>query len=229
MPATLPVAGHWSFAGLDWDLTSSSIAVDQISAEFEKAAAPPSSPLTDQLPDISEELANVSQLTQLTPIERDGNKIYRLDRPDMKGQMVVKNSGGRQLVISAVAAIPQNAGNWQLMKLSPRPAGMSVEKLAAHLLPLPANASRCGGRFAENGSLLLELDSLETNASSLLSEWRAAGWEVHATGLGGPDSFSYFCARGNDTIYAWSADDSTSLHSVMLVRNPGSEDTKSNL
>ena len=41
------------------------------------------------------------------------------------------------------------------------------------------------------------------------------------TGLGDDNAFSYLCVRGNDTIYVWSANEKSSLHSVMLVRTQG--------
>ena len=78
-----------------------------------------------------------------------------------------------------------------------------------------------GGRFGDRGELLLEIVELDSNAEHLLAAWHDAGWDVHPTGLGDDDAFSYLCIRGSDTIYVWSAEGKTSLHSLMLARNPG--------
>ena len=79
---------------------------------------------------------------------------------------------------------------------------------------------RRGGRFADDGQLLLELISLESSSDSLIADWKDAGWEVRPSGIGDGHSFSYLCARGNDVIYAWSANSSEALQNLMLVRSP---------
>jgi hypothetical protein len=89
-----------------------------------------------------------------------------------------------------------------------------------HLLPLPAGARCDGGRFADDGAALLELISLNSTSEQLFSAWRKAGWEIRPSGYGGPNDFSYLCGRGNEVIYAWSADPPSALQNLMLVRTP---------
>jgi hypothetical protein len=126
------------------------------------------------------------------------------------------------------AAFPQNAERWQYFELIPRRStAASPVATKPQLLPLPLGARRDGGRFADDGRPLLELVSLDSNAEELFSLWKTAGWEVHPSGAGSRDDFSFLCARGNDVIYAWSADPRSSLQNLMLVRTPTSSDTSS--
>ena len=92
-------------------------------------------------------------------------------------------------------------------------------------MPLPPDATRSGGRFDEDGQLLLELVSVTSTADHLLAAWRKAGWEVRPSGLGQPGDFTYLCARGADVIYVWSADPPKAIANLMLVRTPDAADT----
>jgi hypothetical protein len=48
----------------------------------------------------------------------------------------------------------------------------------------------------------------------------AAGWEVRESGLAEPGEFSYLAVRGDERIYAWSADPAGAMRNLMLVRTP---------
>ena len=72
----------------------------------------------------------------------------------------------------------------------------------------------------------MEFVSLHSDADTLVSSWKTAGWEVRPSGLGNPGSFSYLCARGDEVVYAWSADSPDALENLMLVRTPDAKDTK---
>lgn len=225
MAAVMPLAGQWSFADLDWDLKSQATDPEQIDAQFESLAASPAPDDIDQLPDVSEELFKLAQMLRVQPVERAGNQVYRLDRHDWKGLLVVRQSAVGPKVVALAAAFPQQGGQWQLVELTPRPATGNALAAAAHLLPLPDNAQRSGGRFADDGSLLLELVTLNSNADKLIAAWKESGWEVRPSGLGEQDDFSYLCARGEEVIYAWSANPRGSLQTLMLVRSPSDADT----
>jgi hypothetical protein len=93
------------------------------------------------------------------------------------------------------------------------------------LLPLPAGAARVGGRFADDGHALLELITLSSTANQLIATWNAAGWEIRPAGFGAAAEFRYLCARGDQVIYAWSADEPGALQNLMLVRAPSNADT----
>jgi hypothetical protein len=93
------------------------------------------------------------------------------------------------------------------------------------LLPLPAGAHRSGGRFADDGRVLLELISLDSTADKLVADWKKAGWQIRPSGIANPADFSVLCARGNDTVYAWSGDPHDSLQNLMLVNTPTPADT----
>lgn len=225
--AMLPLAGQWSFDDLDWGVQSTVIDRNEVTARLATFATSDGGPTANQLPDVSPEFLKLARDLHIAPVSRAGNELYMIDRPELKGQLVTRNIAGRAKVISLAAAMQQDGDQWRFYELSPHPAAAKTQQQeVGHLLPLPAAARRNAGRFGEQGELLLEIVELESSADQLLSKWRDAGWEIHSTGLGDADSFSYLCARGNETIYVWSADQRELLHSVMLVRNPEPVDTK---
>ena len=226
MAAIVPLAGQWSFAELDWNLRSSIVATEDVAARLETLAASTGGDAAKQLPDLNEELVELATGLKIRPVERGGNQIYALDRSDLKARLVVRMVAGRPKVIALAAAYPQSDNQWQLLECTPRGSTGNSDAAAPHLVPLPEGAERNGGRFADDGRLLLELISLHSNADALLSTWRNAGWEVRPSGMGGPDDFSYLCARGDEVVYAWSADPHDALENLMLVRTPGGSDTK---
>lgn len=160
------------------------------------------------------------------PEQRDGYLIYRVDRPDLKAQLVTRNVDGRSKAVTVACSYPHDGEHWQLFELTPRESPANADGQAAHLLPLPEGVERRGGRFADDGRLLLELITLDSKADSLVATWKNAGWEVRPSGLGEPGSFSFLCARGSEVIYAWSANSGESIQNLMLVRSPTDAELK---
>lgn len=224
--AVLPLAGQWSFGDLDWDLRSEVIDRDQVEASFAKLIEPADEARFQTLPDVGPELLEAAATLQLRPQERGGYQLYCLDRSDLKAQFVARNVGGRAKAVVAAVAFPQNDQQWQWYELIPRSATPTSEHQADHLLPLPADAVRSGARFADDGRLLLELVTVNSNADSLLGAWKNAGWEVRPSGLSSVPGFSFLCGRGNDIMYAWSADPEDAIHNLMLVRSPTNDELK---
>jgi len=224
--AVLPLAGQWSFAGLDWSLATQSIARADIDARLDTLADQPATD-GDLLPDVSRELFDFAAMLRIKPINRGGNQVYRVDRPDLKAQLVVRHVDGKPKAVGMAAAYPHRSSSWRLTILHPRPATAHDHPLqsAPHLLPLPAEVTRSGGRFDDDGQLLLELVTLDSNADTLIAGWKAAGWQVRPSGMGRLGDFSYLCARGEEVVYAWSAHPASALRSLMLVRTPASSDT----
>lgn len=221
MAPLLPTAGQWSFADLQWDLQSQEIEIREIGARFESLSSLAAPEHVDELPDAGEELFDLVELLDLQPVEQDGNQVYRIDRRNLKGLLVVRKVGEASKAIAIAGAYPLESGRWQLVELTPRRSEKANDAATEHLLPLPAGAKRSGGRFGADGQLLLELVSLESNADALTSSWKEAGWEVRASGLGGRDAFSFLCARGDEVIYVWSASPRDALDRLMLVRTTG--------
>jgi hypothetical protein len=222
---SMPLEGPWSFAQLDWDIRSRIVTSSDVSTRFDKPISIEAGLNHEQLPDVSQELIELAGRLGAKTFERDGNQIYRLDRPNLKAQLLVHIVGGQSKVVSLAAALPQNNKRWQLFELTPRRAtGLSADSLP-QLLPLPPGARRDGGRFADDGRALLELVSLDSNANELLLTWKASGWDVRPNEAVGSHEFSYLCARGDEVIYVWSADPPNALKNLMLVRTPTGPDT----
>jgi hypothetical protein len=219
LAGALPFDGPWSFADLDWNLRSAVLNRAELDARLAALSDPPAGDIKNY-PDVSSRLLDLIDTLRLQPVEHSGCQLFRIDRPDFYGQLLVRIVEGRTKAVAFACAYPQVGRRWQIFELTPRAASPTTTAKEAHLLPLPAGAVRRGGRFADDGRLLLELISLEGNADSLIAEWKDAGWEVRPSGFGDGNGFSYLCARGNDVVYAWSANSNESLRNLMLVRTP---------
>jgi hypothetical protein len=223
----MPLEGPWSFAQLNWDIRSQFISSAEVAGRLERLATSSATTNDEQLPNLSAELVELAQGLGAKATDGLGNRVFQLDRPNLKARLIVRNVAGKDKVVAMAAALPHSAERWQYFELNPRGSAAASPVALPQLLPLPPGARRDGGRFADDGRPLLELVSLDSNAEELFSLWKAAGWEVHPSGAGSPDDFSFLCARGDDVIYAWSADPRSSLQNLMLVRTPTSSDTSS--
>jgi hypothetical protein len=224
MMAALTPAGRWQFADANWDLRSQTVKPAEVAGRLEEMTAAGDGDDAMNLPDLNNELVDLARRLHVAPTKRGDNELYRLDRPDLKAQLVVRHVAGRLKVSALAAAFPKAADEWQLFEFAPKSANGSTTSNNAHLLPLPSAAKRSGGRFTDDGQLLLELISLDADTDSLLSMWKHNGWEIKKSDFSGPDDFSYLCARGNEVIYAWSAGSRDSLCNLMLVRSLGKAD-----
>jgi hypothetical protein len=226
LAAALPLAGPWSFAGLDWNVQSHLVDVDDLEARFQALAASSADVAAGELPDVNRELVDLIAVLQIHPVEHAGNHIYRLNRADVKAVLVARRAEGLLKTVALAVAYPHTAGQWQLFVLTPPVAATTSAAGKLHLLPLPPDARRSGARHADDGKLLLEFVSLNSTAADVIAQWQQAGWQVRPSGMGEPADFSFLCSRGNDLIYAWSASPGDRLQNVMLVRTAAPADTK---
>jgi hypothetical protein len=221
----LPLDGPWSFARLDWSIRTHFVSRDDIDARFEALATSLGGAGDVRLPDVSSELIQFAENLRLQPVERNGNQVYRFERNNLIAQLVARIVEGKPKVVAAAAALPANGDEWQFLEFTPTATKSEFSPRDEHLLPLPSGARRDGGRFADDGRPLLELISLNTNADELFSTWKNAGWEVRSAEMDDTNDFRYLCARGDEVVYAWSADPRDSLRNLMLVHTPTSSDT----
>jgi hypothetical protein len=226
MAAVMPLAGQWSFAELDWNLRSTLLAPEDVAPRLNALAKAAIAYDTSKLPEVSDELVALAKSLHVEPIVNGKDQIYSLDRNDLKAHLVVRVADGLTKVVALAAAYPYGDDEWQLLECTPRATSSSATAAAAHMLPIPEPAERNGGRYADDGRLLLELITLQSNAETLTKTWKEAGWEVRPSGMGSPDGFSYLCARGGEVIYAWSADPPSVVQNLMLVRTPTASDTR---
>jgi hypothetical protein len=223
---TLPLAGIWSFDELDWDMRSEWTSQKKLCAKFADLAKQPLVLTEDQLPDADLEFLTLATALGVRSTEQDGHRIYKLSRPGLEAQWITRDVAGKTKSCGFAVAYPSIDDQWQLFEFTPKSRDeKSAAGQALHLLPLPKAAHREGGRFADDGRVLMEFVSLESTADSLVRDWNAAGWDVRASGLAEPGEFSYLAVRGHETIYAWSADPATALRELMLVRTPAGADT----
>ena len=226
LPDAPPLAGQWMFGDLDWSLRSEAIEPQAVMTRFAAAAADARHSEVDHLPDLNPQWIDVAQHLQVRPVTRDGNQIYVLDQTNLKAQLIVREVAGHIKAISLAAAFPEQSAAWRLYEFTPNARAGDANTKTAHLLPLSVNAKRLGGRFTNDGQLLLELVKVEGGADQLLSLWSANGWEVHPTEFAGPSDFSYLCVQKNEVIYAWSADRRASLQNLMLLRSSAESDIR---
>jgi len=215
--ATPSLSGHWAFANLDWTLQSRDAGLYELKTLFDAAAS--STSALSSAPEISQKLEELVHSLHVQPQHRCDNRIYVLEKPDFKAQLVLRDRSGHADLVSLHAAFRKTAEQWQVMEFAPRDTrDLSAE--SAHLLPLPPAAERSAARFDDDGHLLLEFADLKSDAGTLLTIWKQNGWEVHQSELSQRGGFNYLCARGETVIYAWSADPPTAIQNLMLVRSP---------
>jgi hypothetical protein len=221
----LPLAGPWSLDSLEWNLRSQLLDEAEVDRLFSSLSIVAPAVDESQLPETDPAILDLISALRIRPIAHAGNQVFRLERPDFKTQLVAREVGGLTKTVAFAVAYPQIGDKWQLYEFEPGSTRSSGSSSASHLLPLPATARREGGRYDEHGRLLLELVSLEATGEQLLTDWKQSGWEVRANDFVDAAEFGFLCRRGNEVIYAWSADPSDSLRNLMLVRTPGGTDT----
>jgi hypothetical protein len=222
----LPLAGIWSFDELDWNMRSEWTNESELPAKFAALAAQPTALAGNQLPDADTEFLTMATALGVKSSERDGRRIYHLSRPGLMAQWITCDVKGIAKSCGFAVAYPSIDEQWQLFEFTPRTkTDDNAKSQAAHLLPLPAEARREGGRFADDGRVLMEFVALETSGDALVSGWTNAGWQVRPSEMHEPGNFSYLAVRGDETIYAWSADSADAVRNLMLVRTPSGADT----
>jgi hypothetical protein len=222
----LPLAGIWSFNELDWNMRSEWTSEKELPSKFAHLALKVPALADDQLPDADQEFLTLARALGVKSTERDGQRIYQLSRPGLHTQWITRDVNGTAKSCAFAVAYPSIDDQWQLFEFTPRAKDVAgAESRATHLLPLPADARRDGGRFADDGRVLMEFVSLKSTADSLVRDWNAAGWDVRESGFAEPGEFSYLAVRGGETIYAWSSDPASAMRNLMLVRTPSVADT----
>jgi hypothetical protein len=221
----LPLDGPWVFGDLNWNLRSSVSTREKIEAHINQLVAAPVDD-ADNLPVLGNDLVELIHSAHMQPVERNGCTIYQISRANLKCQLVVRVVEQQPRVVSFVGGYALNELEWQLFELVPQGVASRTDSGTEHLLPLPPDAVRRGGRFAADGRLLLEFVSLNCGTGSLIETWRCAGWEVRSSGLGAGACFSYLCRREDEVIYAWSADTGESLQRMMLVHSPTDDELR---
>jgi hypothetical protein len=222
----LPLDGPWSFAQLNWNIRSHIADPAEVFQRFEAQANAVRGANESALPDVSPELVETIESLQIKPTVRGDNLLYRYERGNLMAQMAVRVVDGKEKVVALAAAVRDGDDGWQFFEFTPGAATQEFTASEQHLLPLPPGARRDGGRFADDGQPLLELISIHSNFDELRCVWQNAGWEVVPSGLGGPNDFSYLCVRGDEVVYAWSANPPSELRDLMLVRTTNSADTR---
>lgn len=215
--STPSLAGRWSFADLEWTLKSQDVGPSELNLQFDVAASATSAVAGPR--DMTQKLDRLVHTLHIEPTQRGDNRVYVMEKPDLKAQIVLRDRVDNTDLISIHVAFQKSTYQWQLFELMPRAISDPVAE-NSHLLPLPASARRNASRFGDDGRLLLEFARLQSDGDALLALWKQNGWEVRPSEFSQPGGFDYLCARGEEVIYARSADPSTAIQNLMLVRTP---------
>ena len=107
-------------------------------------------------PDVPQQILHAIESSHAQPIERAGNLLYQIVKPNLKAQLLTRKVENTLKVVSFGIAYPSSAEKWQF--LEGRPNGRSARKneSSAHLLPLTDNGNRIASRVAGDGQLLLK-------------------------------------------------------------------------
>lgn len=242
--AMLPTAGFWTVADSQWGLGQAEFGekdvmerLAAISAQATDAppksesASPPSKP--QELIVAEEEWTELIDLAQqMEPLKAGDNRIYSIERADLKARLVFHKSAAGEDLIAGALAFPVSNGRWSYIDLADR-SPADPRNSATHLLPLPADARRDMARWSSDHRLQMEVISLHSDALALAKLWTDAGWRVRHSNMGDPLGFSLLCVRDKQTIYVWSDEPAESITRMMLVdasnpENQLSRDKKSN-
>jgi hypothetical protein len=90
----------------------------------------------------------------------------------------------------------------------------------SNLIPLPQGARTICNRIGSDGSIQMEIIQLDTSRNQLLKGWRFSGWDVRSAPHRRPGDAAWFCKRGDEFVYAWSASKNDRIESLMLVNDP---------
>lgn len=137
---------------------------------------------------------------------RKSDRFLTIEEPTFKGYVEMN---GRAEVSSATLAM-QLDDDWHVVQLGSDDAPCATP----HLLPL-GEAKRLCGRWSDDDRLLLEIVMIDAGRAELLNSWRQAGWEIRHTAWGGPQTFSFLCAKRGKVVYAWSKQ-SDQIRSLLL-------------
>src|SRR5262245_24563218 len=119
MAAIMPLAGQWSFAELDWNLRSSTLPEKEVAARLDAMTSSVPIDPNVELPDVSDDFVQLAESLQIRPVERGGNQVYILDRPELKARLIVRLAAGRPKMVALAAAYPKGDGTWQLLECTP--------------------------------------------------------------------------------------------------------------
>ncbi len=95
LAAALPYAGQWAFDDLDWSVKSQMIAAKNLDAEFARLGDAAKTIHDSQLPETDPELVGLIAAFGMTPVQRGGDKVYRVEKPDLKAVLVAARSRAR--------------------------------------------------------------------------------------------------------------------------------------
>ena len=207
--------GYWRFAGWDGQLQSSTVSPGKVDALLARAATIRGQS-DEQMPTIDSQIVNLAELAGMQ-VSHDGEyTVIRHDESTAKAVAVLHTSETRhRLASAAVATRNANDPNWQFMQIANAATNQVVELNIA--LPLPNDIERVCSRVAEDGRPILEVISLDTNATSLIDVWKQRGWTVRRSGLGDGYEFSFLCSLGRQTVYCFSPDPPSELRNLMVM------------
>lgn len=217
----LPVGPHadgfWTVDGADFLFRQLEMTDAELVSKFRIAhslqAEPSAGAPPVQLPAEWNSLREASH--QTAPYRRDGLAYYALDQPDVRAMWIVREAEDHDELIEAIWGTRSGNDRWSVTELKASASSFGAKE--DHLLPLPSTATRLLTRTSLRNRMAAELITLRSDASSLVRQWRADGWQVRHSGFANPRTFSYLCVRGSRTVYAWTDESVESITRLMLV------------
>ena len=120
LAAALPLGGQWAFDEVEWSIKSELIAIGPLEAAFEQLGKSPLSKMDPQLPDTDPELIELIAAMQIQPIERAGDEVYRIDRPDLRAELITRKVAEQSKTVAFAMAYPAGDDTWQLYVATPK-------------------------------------------------------------------------------------------------------------
>jgi hypothetical protein len=197
-------SGTWTFSGVPWKLAVDSVADDQIET---KLAGPATRKLYSESGKQSE--GNLIQLLADLGVPSEsigGGREFKFAADGIRVliRTIVKFDTER---VRLARLAFRESGHWALFELVPEsePPSLAVPD-SQHLMPLPVDSRQVCARRSPDGSLILEVASVDVTGDELIRDWQAADWTVHRRARPSPgESEILDCHRNGHLITVWGA------------------------
>ena len=195
-------SGHWTFAGVSWQIAMSRPNQEQIETELlrQPARIEPRETVEPLEREVIELLGSLGARRSAG----EDSAVYRLDRSGLRVVAFAALGQRHESLALVRIAMHEPDQGWRLIEARPSEDLAANVAEAEGLLPLPAGSRRLAQRWDRRGRLIGEVASSEHELTQLGNLWQQEGWTVKPVeGLSAAGSH-LACVRGDELLYAWS-------------------------
>ena len=201
---TSQASGTWTFSGVPWKLAVDSVADDLVET---KLAGPAARELYSELEkqcegDLIQMLVDLGVQSEAIGSGREFQ--FAADGIRVLIRTIAKEDTER---IQVARLAFRESDRWALFELVPETETTSFAVSdRQHLMPLPVDSRQVCTRRSPDGTLMLEVASVDITGDELIRDWQAADWDVHRrVRPSASESEILDCHRNGRLITVWGA------------------------